>query len=142
MYIFIALNNKKYRTSVTQPGGRVEPVRFEPSAYYGGVDESLYVTSDAEIGKALQKHPAYGIAFTQKEEPAEPEAVLPPVEGTDLSALLPDTEKAVRAEGVTSAAKARVWLQANIGYVAPASLSKYELKAEAARRGILFPDWA
>lgn len=142
MYIFTSLNNKKYRTFVTLPGGRVEPVRFEPKAYFGGVDESLYITSDSEIVKALQKHPAYGIAFLRKEEPGQPGAVLPPVEGTDLYALLPDAEKAVQAEGVASAAKARVWLQANTGYVAPASLSKDELKAEAARRGILFPDWS
>lgn len=142
MFVFAAINNKQYRTSVTLPGGRVEPVRFEPKAYFGGVDESLYITSEAEIVKALQKHPAYGIAFMQKEEPTQQGAVLPPVEGTDLYALLPDAEKAMQAEGVTSAAKARVWLQANTGYVAPASLSKDELKAEAARRGILFPDWS
>ena len=60
---------------------------------------------------------------------------------TDLDALLPDPDNAIREETVTSVASARAWLQANLDYVVPAGMKKDDIKIEAAKRNVLFTQW-
>lgn len=144
MATFFVLNHKKYRTSVRTADGHLEPVRFEPQIYFGGVGESTYTTSDPAIIEALHAHPAYGVTFWEKPQPKIPTAseettsVPAPV---DLEALLPDPASAIREQTVTSAAAARAWLQANMEYVVPAGMRKDDIKVEAAKRNVLFINW-
>lgn len=141
MAVFRVLNNKKYRTSVRLPDGVLQPIRFEQAAYYGGVDESLYTTSNSQIIEALKRHPAFGVTvFLKEEEPAAPDTGDTETE-IDLESLLPDPDNAIREETVTSAAKATTWLQANLDYIVPKDLSKDEIKIEAAKRGVIFSNW-
>lgn len=141
MTTFRVLNKKKYHTSVRLADGRRAAVRFVPSAYFGGVDESLYTTADPEIEEALKRHPSFGVTVFLKEEASS----LPAEEGAEAEegpeALLPDPAAAERVEGVTSAAKARTWLQANRDYVPSPDMTKEEIKVAAARMNVLFPDW-
>ena len=144
MATFYVLNNKKYRTSVRLRDGRLEAIRFEPEVYFGGIGQSTYTTSDPEVIEALKEHYAYGITFWEKEQPiteAETEAPATNDMLTDLEALLPDPDNAIREETVTSVASARAWLQANLDYVIPAGMKKDDIKIEAAKRNVLFIQW-
>lgn len=141
MAVFRVLNNKKYRTSVRLPDGVLQPIRFEQAAYYGGVDESLYTTSNSQIIEALKRHPAFEVTvFLKEEEPAALDTCDTETE-IDLESLLPDQDNAIREETVTSAAKAATWLQANLDYIVPKSMTKEEIQVEAAKRGVLFINW-
>lgn len=144
MAIYYVLNSKKYRTSVRLPDGTLEAVRFEPEAYFGGVGESTYTTGRPELIEALEKHPAFGAVFFRKEAEAfvKDQGARRRTAGTaDPESLLPDPATAIREETVTSVAAARVWLQANMDYVVPAGMKKDEIRAEAARRNVLFVNW-
>lgn len=144
MTTFFVLNHKKYRTSVRCTDGRLEPVRFEPEAYFGGVGESTYTTSDQNIIEALRKHPAYNVFFWEKAaSPATAATQETPSSSTvtDLETLLPDPATVTHEETVTSAAAARAWLQANLEVVVPAGMKKDEIKIEAAKRNVLFINW-
>lgn len=142
MTVFYVLNSKKYRTSVRLPDGTLVAVRFEPAAYFGGVGESTYTTGSPEIVEALEKHPAYGVSFFRRPDDEAPKEVEGGAEeAADPESLLPDPATAVREESVTSVAAARVWLQANREWVVPAGMKKDEIRAEAARRNVLFVNW-
>lgn len=144
MTTFFVLNHKKYRTSVRCTDGRLEPIRFEPEVYFGGVGESTYTTSDPEIIEALHKHSAYKVTFWEKPSTtatAPTEEITTESPATDLEALLPDPATATREETVTSAAAARVWLQANLDYVVPAGMKKDNIQIEAAKRNVVFINW-
>lgn len=144
MATFFVLNHKKYRTHVRCTDGRLEPIRFEPEVYFGGVGESTYTTSDPEIIEALRKHPAYNVTFWEKvENPVDTTTEETPSDNpaTDLEELLSDPATATREETVTSVAAARAWLQANLDYVVPAGMKKDDIKIEAAKRNVLFINW-
>lgn len=148
MAVFYVLNSKRYRTSVRLSDGTLEAVRFEPAAYYGGVGESTYTTGRPEVIEALEKHPGFGTLFFRKEAGAEVKASIEDAGGTEMDggtvapeSLLPDPATAVREQTVTSVAAARVWLQAHRDYVVPAGMKKDEIRAEAARRNVLFVNW-
>lgn len=142
MAVFKVDNNKKYRTSVRLADGTLEAIRFEQAAYYGGVDESTYTTSNAEIIEALRKHPAFGVTMFLKQETNAPEQTNDPNdEPLDLETLLTDPATAVRDETVTSIAKATTWLQANLDYIVPKNMAKEDIKTEAAKRNVIFVNW-
>ena len=133
---------KKYETNrpasitvtVYPKGAQPTLVRF---AKAGNMAYGSYLTDDAQIQEAIEKHPWYGrefkMVYEAKEQPTE---FVVKVESVQSQA-----PTAIEEPSVTSIAKARMWLQATHEATFEAT-TKEGIQQEALQKyNVEFPNW-